>query len=71
MLTYAEELRQEGKIEGKIEGQLETIKSLLAVGAEWSLITGATGITPEEFEKLKEELDRLASLGASEDTQPR
>lgn len=65
MLTYAEELRQEGKIEGKIE----TIESLLAVGADWSLITKATGITPEEFERLKEELSQLADLNDIEDAQ--
>ena len=63
MLTYAEELRiegrQEGKIEGKVEGQVETIESLLAVGAEWSLITRATGITPQEFENLKQYLKEL------------
>ena len=44
MLTYAEELRQEGKIEGKIEGQVETIENLLTVGADWEMITTATGI---------------------------
>lgn len=65
MLTYAEELRQEGKIEGKIE----TIESLLSVGADWSLITRATGITPEEFQRLKEELSQLADPNALEDVQ--
>lgn len=60
MLTYAEELMQEGmmkgKIEGKIEGQVETIESLLSVGAEWALITAATGITPSQFARLKKQL---------------
>ncbi len=65
MLTYAEELRQEGKIEGKIE----TIESLLSVGADWSLITRATGITPEEFQRLKEELSQLVDLSDLEDAQ--
>jgi predicted transposase/invertase (TIGR01784 family) len=59
MLTYAEELRQEGKIEGKLEGKLETIESLLAVGADWELITTATGITEARFQELKAELQRL------------
>jgi hypothetical protein len=67
MLTYAEELRQEGKIEGKIEGTVETIESLLAVGAERSLIISATGITPEEFEKLKGQVARLAEPQSGED----
>jgi predicted transposase/invertase (TIGR01784 family) len=71
MLTYAEELRQEGKIEGRkegeIKGKVETIESLLAVGAEWSLITKATGVTPEGFIHLKEEARRLVNLDDSED----
>jgi len=69
MLTYAEELRQEGKIEGKVEGKVETIESLLAVGADWSLITRATGITPEEFQRLKQELARLAAPDGADDAQ--
>uniref|UniRef100_A0A7C1JX66 Rpn family recombination-promoting nuclease/putative transposase n=1 Tax=Caldilinea aerophila TaxID=133453 RepID=A0A7C1JX66_9CHLR len=75
MLTYAEELRQEGMQEGlqkglqeglqkglqkgEIKGKVETIESLLAVGTQWSLITRATGITPEEFERLKAEVRGL------------
>lgn len=44
---------------GELKGKLETIESLLAVGTEWSLITRATGITPEEFERLKAEVRGL------------
>lgn len=66
MLTYAEELkqegRQEGRQEGEIRGKVETIESLLAVGAEWTLITKATGITPRQFQALKEQLRQLSSL---------
>lgn len=73
MLTYAEELRQEGKIEGeikgKIEGTVETIENLLGVGADWSLITKSTGIAPEEFQKLKTELARLGGAPAMVDNQ--
>ena len=69
MLTYAEELRQEGKIEGEIKGKVETIESLLAVGADWSLITRATGITPDEFETLKAEINRFAEPHAGDDAQ--
>ncbi|WP_287481491.1 hypothetical protein [Caldilinea sp.] len=47
---------QKGLQKGELKGKLETIESLLAVGAEWSLTTRATGITPEEFERLKEEI---------------
>ena len=65
MLTYAEELkqegRQEGRQEGEIRGKVETIESLLAVGAEWTLISKATGITPRQFQALKEQLRQLSS----------
>ena len=78
MLTYAEELIQEGhrrgkiegkiegKLEGKIEGKVQTIESLLAVGADWSLITLGTGITPEDFERLKVELRRSDTSSSGE-----
>ena len=59
MLTYAEELKQEGRQEGEIKGKIETIESLLAVGAEWSMITKALGITPSQFQVLKEQMRRL------------
>jgi len=67
MLTYAEELRQEGKMKGKLEGTVETIESLLAVGAEWALITMATGITPPQFRLLKEQLRQAAAPAAGND----
>ena len=69
MLTYAEELRQEGKIEGEIKGKVEMIESLLAVGADWSLITRATGITPDEFAALKAQINRFADPHAGDDAQ--
>lgn len=71
MLTYAEELRQEGRQEGlqkgEIKGKVETIESLLKVGADWSLITRATGITPEEFQRLKKQLKELVDPTPAED----
>ncbi|MFM7585049.1 MAG: Rpn family recombination-promoting nuclease/putative transposase [Caldilinea sp.] len=57
MLTYAEELKQEGEIRGEIK----TIDSLLSAGVEWALITKATGITPQRFQALKEQLRQLSS----------
>ena len=61
MLTYAEELRQEDKL----EGQVETIESLLTVGADWEMITMATGITPARFQEIKAELQRLRTAQAN------
>ena len=65
MLTYAEELKQEGRQEGRQEGEIETIESLLAVGAEWTLITQATGITPGQFQVLKQQLGQMAVASAA------
>ncbi len=59
MLTYAEELKQEGRQEGEVKGKVETIENLLAVGADWMLITKATGITSSQFQVLKEQMRRL------------
>jgi len=73
MLTYAEELKQEGEIRGEIrgeikgeirgeiKGEIKTIDSLLSAGVEWALITKATGITPQRFQALKEQLRQLSS----------
>ena len=81
MLTYAEELKQEGRQEGlqaglqegrqeglqeglqagRQEGAINTIDSLLSAGVEWTLITKATGITPQQFQALKEQLRQLSS----------
>jgi predicted transposase YdaD len=68
-LTYAEELKQEGEIKGEIKGEIrgeikgeiKTIDSLLSAGVEWALITKATGITPQRFQALKEQLRQLSS----------
>jgi predicted transposase/invertase (TIGR01784 family) len=67
MLTYAEELLQEGEIKGKQEGllegeiksKIEMIDSLLNVGVDWALITKATGIDPIQFQSLREQLAQL------------
>ena len=66
MVTYAEELKQEGWQKGRQEGEIETIERLLAVGVEWTLITRATGITPSQFQALKAQL-QLRSSSADAD----
>ena len=45
--------RAEGKVEGKVEGIVELIEERLRKGISWELITQGTGITPEEFERMK------------------
>lgn len=65
MLTYADELHQqgllEGEIKGEIKGKIETIEDLLNVGVDWSLITKATGMDPLQFEALKKQLAQLTA----------
>ena len=51
------------------KGKVEMIESLLTVGAEWSLITRATGITPDEFSALKAQINRFADPHAGDDVQ--
>jgi predicted transposase/invertase (TIGR01784 family) len=52
---------QKGRQDGEIEVKIKTIDSLLAAGVEWELITKATGITPQQFQALKEQLQLLSS----------
>jgi hypothetical protein len=75
MLTYAEELRQEGEQKGRqegeqkgrqeglligeIKGKIETIEDLLAVGVDWNTITVATGIDRDQFQRHKQQLHLL------------
>jgi predicted transposase/invertase (TIGR01784 family) len=47
-----EEGREEGRAEGKAEGKAEVAKNLKAVGMSLSQISQATGLPPEEIEKL-------------------
>ena len=41
------------------------IESLLTVGVDWSTITQATGITPDQLQLLKQQLRQL-TLASSE-----
>ena len=47
--TWAEGLREEGEARGEIK----IIAEMLRNGADWGMITQFTGITPEEFERMK------------------
>ena len=52
-----------------LNGQAGPVELLLAVGADWSMITRATGITPDEFATLKAQLNRFAAPHAGDDAQ--
>lgn len=65
MMTYAEELLQEGEIKGK----LETIEGFLKAGIGWPIIEAATGVDEEAFALLKRqlaEMTRPAMAGQSQ-----
>ena len=64
IMTYAQELlqegerkgKQEGERKGKIEGQIETIENFLEAGVGWAVIESATGIDQKQLEALKRQL---------------
>ena len=60
MLQSMEELGiekgiEQGMARGEIRATLRMIRGLLENHAEWELITKATGITPQEYERLRRE----------------
>ena len=68
LMTYAEELIQEGERKGRQEGRQEgeqrgvlkgkvgTIENLLQAGVQWSVIESATGIDQDALRDLKQRL---------------
>ena len=68
LMTYAEELIQEGRRKGErkgerkgqLKGRVDTIEDLLRAGVEWPVIESATGIDQNALRELKEQ---LAGLG--------
>ena len=60
LMTYAEELLEEGRSEGRAEGRmqrdLEVVQGCLQAGITWDVITAATGLTEASFEELKARL---------------
>jgi predicted transposase/invertase (TIGR01784 family) len=61
VMTYAQELLQEGERKGKIKGQIEIIENLLKAGMEWALIESATGIDQNQLQALKQQLEEMRS----------
>ena len=61
LMTYAEELIQEGerkgRQEGELRGRLGTIEDLLRAGVKWSVIESATGINQDALRALKRRLE--------------
>jgi len=48
--------KAEGKAEGEVLGKLKTILGFLRQNIDWSVITAATGMSREEYEKLAAEM---------------
>jgi hypothetical protein len=55
LMTYAQELRAEGKI----RNQVEMIEGLLREGVAWSVIERATGVNEAQFQTLKQHLEEM------------
>ena len=60
IMTYAQELLEEGERKGKIEGQIETIENFLKAGVGWAVIESATGIDQKQLAALKQELAEMS-----------
>lgn len=63
LMTYAQELRQEGERKGREEGEIRAevriIENLLREGMAWTAIARITGIDEAQFQALKQRLDTL------------
>ena len=72
IMSYAQELLEEGRVKGRAEGKaegkeegreeglqrgkVEAVEGLLRIGVSWDVITSATGIDEPRFRALKERL---------------
>jgi len=48
---------QIGELEGKLEGKLETARGLILHGVELDIIAASTGLSREELEKLRRDME--------------
>ena len=55
LMTYAEELRAEGKI----RTQVEVIEGFLREGVDWAVIERATGVNEVQFQALKQQVEAM------------
>ncbi|MFZ4663804.1 MAG: Rpn family recombination-promoting nuclease/putative transposase, partial [Caldilineaceae bacterium] len=59
IMTFAQQLFQEGKLVGEIRAQIEIVEKLLRAGISWTTIETATEIGPTRFAELQQELAQL------------
>lgn len=55
LMTYAQELRTEGKA----RNQVEVIQGFLREGVAWSVIERATGVSEAQFQTLKQQVEEM------------
>jgi predicted transposase/invertase (TIGR01784 family) len=48
---------KEGKIEGKVDEKIEIAKNLIVLGLDDTTILKATGLTLEQIEELRKEME--------------
>ena len=59
VMTYAQELLEEGRTEGKLQYQVEVIENLLREGLDWSVIERTTGVSEAQFDALKQRVAEM------------
>lgn len=56
MCTALEKLKEKGREEGRAEGRREMLLAFLKAGVELRVIKEASGLSEEEIEKLRKEI---------------
>ena len=63
MISYAQQLLEEGRTEGLREGEqrgtVKAVEGFLQRGVTWDVIEGATGLNETAYEALKKQLEAL------------
>ncbi|MCE7986763.1 MAG: hypothetical protein DYG89_36780 [Caldilinea sp. CFX5] len=65
IMTFAQQLLQEGEMIGEIKAKIEMIEKLLRAGVSWATIEQAMEINARQFVELKQELARLTKARGS------
>ena len=58
MITYEDELKQEGREEGRQEEKIEITRNLIKLGIPLDFIKKATGFSEKKILEIKEELEK-------------
>ena len=56
IMSYAQQLLEEGREEGEQRGKLKAVEGMLRIGVTWDVIEAATGLNESGFQALKEQL---------------